>query len=399
MSDASRTTFIHGEARRRTPRVRVAGLAALLLCMSAVTAVPAAEESPPPLPQYELDLSWPKLPLPNKWALGLINGIHVDASNHVWVFHTPEGLGRRITGAAADPPTAKCCVPAPAVIEFSATGEVLRAWGDPTAKDRGFEWPTAGHGIYIDYKGNVWIAGSATRESEDGRAADGLVLKFDPDGKLLLQIGAKGPSKGSNDPTILSGASAVDVDPETNEVFIADGYGNKRVIVFDADTGEYKRHWGAYGNKPSDERAPRYAGVGELPKQFNLVHCLRISSDGLVYVCDRLNNRLQVFRKDGTFVAERFYEPTTGGSGSVGNVSMWPSAGQEIMVLNDPGNFEWVLLDRASLDELARFGNFGTYAGEFTSNHQMEFDLEGSIYTSEDFRVQKFKIVNGVKPQ
>lgn len=361
-----------------------------------------AQEAPKaavPLPQYELDTSWPKLPLPNKWALGLINGIHVDANNHLWLFHTPEELPRYLMGATTDPPTSKCCVPAPAVIEFSETGDVLRAWGDPTKKDQGFEWPTAGHGIYIDYKGNVWIAGSATRPAEDGRPADGLVLKFDPDGKLLLQIGAKGPSKGSNDPTILSGASAVDVDPATNEVFIADGYGNKRVIVFDADTGAYKRHWGAYGNKPSDERLPRYNGKGELPKQFNLVHCIRLANDGLVYVCDRLNNRLQVFRKDGTFVAEYFYEPTTGGSGAVGNVSLWPTAKQEIMVMNDPGNFEWVLIERATGKELSRYGNPGTYWGEFHRNHQMEFDLKGSIYTSEDFRVQKFKVVNGAVPK
>ena len=128
---------------------------------------------------------WPKLPLPNKWELGLINGIQVDANNHLWLFHTPEELPRYLMGATTDPPTSKCCVPAPAVIEFSETGDVLRAWGDPTKKDQGFEWPTAGHGIYIDYKGNVWIAGSATRPAEDGRPADGLVLKFDPDGKLL----------------------------------------------------------------------------------------------------------------------------------------------------------------------------------------------------------------------
>lgn len=378
---------------RRSLRIAGAALSLAVLCSAPAHAADAL-----PAPKYELDLSWPKLPLPNKWALGLINGIHVDKNNHLWMYHTPEDINRRITGAAANPPTNKCCVPAPAVIEFSETGEVLRAWGDPTSKDQGFEWPTAGHGIFVDYKGNIWLAGSATRPAQDGRQPDGLVLKFDPNGKLLLQIGAKGPSKGSNDPSILSGASAVDVDPETNEVFIADGYGNKRVIVFDADTGEFKRQWGAYGKTPSDERVPRYDGTGPIPQQFNLVHCIRIANDGLVYVCDRLNNRIQVFRKDGTFVAEKFYEVRTAGSGAVGNVSMWPSAKQEIMVLNDPGNFEWVLLERATLKELSRFGNYGTWAGEFTSNHQMEFDLKGNIYTSEDFRVQKFKIVNGVKP-
>jgi hypothetical protein len=383
--------------RRSSGRIALAALALLGSATMSMQVQSAAADVK--LPQYELDTSWPKLPLPNKWALGLINGIYIDKNNHVWVYHTPEDLNRRLTGAAANPPTSKCCVPAPAIIEFSEKGEVLRAWGDPTKPGDGFEWPTAGHGISIDYKGNVWIGGSATRASQDGsKQADGLVLKFSPDGKLLLQIGGKGASEGSNDPTLLSGASAVDVDPATNEAFISDGYGNKRVIVFDADTGAFKRQWGAYGNKPSDERVPRYNGTGEIPKQFNLVHGIRLSDDGFVYVCDRLNNRVQVFRHDGTFVWEKFYEPTTGGSGSVGNISLWPSAKQEIMVLNDPGNFEWALLRRADGKELARFGHYGTYAGEFTSNHQMEFDRKGNIYTSEDFRVQKFKIVNGVKP-
>jgi hypothetical protein len=374
-------------------------IACAALSIAAFTTMPAhAAETGVPMPKYELDGSWPKLPLPNKWALGLINGIYVDRNNHLWIFHTPEEINARITGAANSPPTARCCVPAPAVIEFSEAGDVLRAWGDPTKKDQGFDWPTAGHGIYVDYKGNVWIGGSATRPGRDGRPADGLFLKFDPNGKLLLQIGGKGPSKGSNDPTMLSGASAVDVDPATNEAFISDGYGNKRVIVFDADTGAFKRQWGAYGNTPSDDRHPRYNGTGELPQQFNLVHGIRLSNDGKVYVSDRLNNRVQVFTREGKFLAEQFYEPTTGGSGSVGNVSFWPSAKQEIFVLNDPGNFQWVLVRRSDLKELSRFGHYGTWAGEFTSNHQMEFDRKGSIYTSEDFRVQKFRIVNGVKP-
>ena len=351
------------------------------------------------LPEYALDTSWPKLPLPHDWALGLINGIWIDKDNNVWVYHTPEGLNARLTGAASNPPTAKCCVPAPAIIEFSQSGEVLRAWGDPTKPGEGFDWPTAGHGIYVDYKGNVWIGGSATRAARDDKPADGQYLKFDQNGKLLLKIGGKGPSKGSNDPTILSGASAVDVDPASNEAFISDGYGNKRVIVFDADSGEFKRQWGAYGHTPSDEKHPRYNGSGELPQQFNLVHGIRIAKDGKVYVTDRLNNRIQVFTRDGRFLAEQFYEPATGGSGSVGNVSFWPSAKQEIFVLNDPGNFQWVLVRRADLKELARFGHYGTYGGEFTSNHQMEFDLKGNIYTSEDFRVQKFKVVNAVRPR
>ncbi|MGH8444393.1 MAG: hypothetical protein ACREVL_03950 [Solimonas sp.] len=364
-----------------------------LLPLAAHAAEPASEK----VPQYALDSSWPKLPLPNKWALGLINGIDVDAKNHLWLFHSPELVPKYALGAAQNPPTGKCCVAAPAIMEFDEAGNVLRAWGGPD-QAKGYDWPSSGHGLYVDYKGNIWIGGSQTRVGADGSEPDGMYLKFSPEGKFLLQIGGRGPSKGSLDPTRLSGAAAVDVDPETNEAFIADGYGNHRVIVFDADTGEFKRQWGAYGKPPTDEKLPRYDGGPELPKQFNLVHCIRIAKDGLVYVCDRLNNRLQVFHKDGSFVAEYVYEPQTRGSGSVGNVSLWPDARQTFMVMNDPGNFETVILRRADGKVLSRFGHYGTWAGEYHRNHQMEFDLKGNIYTSEDNRVQKFKIINGVKP-
>jgi len=365
------------------------GLVAGLLAGAAPLVVAAT------VPEYELDTSWPKLPLPNKWALGLINGIWIDRSNHVWVFHSPEQLPAYITGAAQSPPAGKCCVPAPAILEFDARGTVLRAWGGPGP---GYEWPSSGHGIYVDYKGNVWIGGSQTRKGADGSEPDGMILKFSPDGKFLLQIGHRGPSKGSLDTTQLGGPAAVEVDPATNEVFVADGYGNHRVIVFDADTGQFKRQWGAYGKPPTDAEIGRYDPAAPPAQQFRIAHGIRFSNEGLVYVSDRLNDRLQIFRKDGTFVKELRYEPATKGSGSVGNVSFWPNAQQTFVLLNDPGNFQWVITRRSDGEVLSRFGHYGTYGGEFTRNHQMEFDRDGAIYSSEDFRVQKFKIVNGVKP-
>ncbi|MEJ1966805.1 MAG: hypothetical protein WDO56_36800 [Gammaproteobacteria bacterium] len=272
----------------------------------------------------------------------------------------------------------------------------MRSWN--VGPGQGYDAPSSGHGLYIDYKGNVWIGGSQTRKGADGSEPDGMFLKFSPDGKFLLQIGGRGPSKGSLDTTQLGGAANVDVDPETNEVYIADGYGNHRVIVFDADTGKFKRQWGAYGKPPTDEQIGPYDPAAPPAKQFRIAHCIRIANDGLVYVCDRLNDRLQIFRKDGTFVKEVIYEPTTKGSGSVGNVSFWPNAQQTLMLMNDPGNFQWVITRRSDGAVLSRFGSYGTYAGEFHRNHQMEFDKNGAIYTSEDARVQRFKIVNGVKP-
>jgi hypothetical protein len=385
--------------------ILAATLAAVLVSGSSVAAASQAPDAAPLVPQYELDTSWPKLPLPNKWALGLINGIWVDKNNHVWVFHSPELLASYITGAAQSPPSGKCCVPAPAILEFDAQGKVLRSWGAPGSgsgsglgSGPGYEWPTSGHGIYVDYKGNVWIGGSQTRKGADGSEPDGMILKFSADGKFLLQIGHRGPSKGSLDTTQLGGPAAFEVDPATNEVYVADGYGNHRVIVFDADTGKFKRQWGAYGKPPTDEDIGRYDPAAPPAKQFRIAHGIRISNDGLVYVSDRLNDRVQVFKKDGTFVKELIYEPTTKGSGSVGNVSFWPNAQQTFVLMNDPGNFQWVITRRSDGEVLSRFGNFGTYAGEFTRNHQMEWDRDGAIYTSEDYRVQKFKIVNGVKP-
>lgn len=358
---------------------------------SAAGAAPAA----PSVPQYAVDTHWPKLPLPHHWALGLINGIFVDAHNHLWLYHSPELIPAYALGAAQSPPSSKCCVAAPPIMEFDAQGNVLRAWGGP---GKGYDWPSSGHGLFIDYKGNVWIGGSQTETGADGSAPDGMMLKFSPDGKFLLQLGARGPSKGSLDTTQLSGAATVDVDPASNEVYVADGYGNHRVIVFDADDGKFKRQWGAYGAPPTDSAIGPYDPKAAPARQFSIVHCLRIANDGLVYVCDRLNDRLQVFKKDGTFVKEYIYEPATRGSGSVGNVSFWPNAEQTFMLMNDPGNFQWVLTRRADGTVLSRFGHYGTYAGEFQRNHQMEFSLTGDIYTSEDYRVQKFKIVNGVRP-
>ncbi|HEY4370130.1 MAG TPA: hypothetical protein VGN07_23060 [Steroidobacteraceae bacterium] len=357
----------------------------------------AENATPPPgVPQYALDTSWPKLPLPNNWTLGWVNGIHVDAHDHMWVLTQPQHLEPWVTGAAANPPSSICCVPAPPVVEFDAEGNVLRSWGGP---GKGYDWPSAAHGIYTDYKGNVWIGGSQTRPGADGSPPDGMILKFTPDGKFLMQIGGRGASKGSVDTTQLSGAAGVVVDPQSNEVFVADGYGNHRVIVFDADTGKFKRQWGAYGKPPTDEKLPPYDSKQPPSSQFHIVHCVNIAQDGLVYVCDRLNDRLQVFKRDGTFVTEYVYAKETRGSGSVGNVTFWPDATQSMMAINDPGNFQTVIVRRATGEVLSRFGHFGTYGGEYHRNHQMELDSRGYLYTSEDYRVQRFKIVNGVQPK
>ena len=366
------------------PAVSVRAACALALALLFAPAVQAADV---PVPQFKLDTSWPKLPLPREWALASIGGIYADTRDHIWVYHSPRILANNVLGAAATPKRGNCCVPGPFVIEFDKIGNVLQAWGGP---GEGYDWPSFEHGIHVDHKGNVWIGGSQTRAGRNGEPADGMVLKFTNDGKFLMQIGGRGPSKGNLDPSQLSGAANFVVDQASNEVFIADGYGNHRVIVFDADTGKFKRLWGAYGKPPTDEPRPAYDPKAPPSTQFALVHGIRIAGDGLVYVSDRLNDRVQVFKKDGTYVAEYIYDKETLGSGSVGNVTLWPDRTQSFMAINDPGNFQIRFARRSDGAVLGLMGHYGTFAGQLHLNHQVEFDSEGNLYTSEDSRVQKF---------
>ncbi len=346
--------------------------------------------------EYVVDADWPQLPLPNNWVIGEVGGIWVDEQDHVWIVHRPSTLVSYELGAAATPPRSVCCVAAPPVIEFDPSGKIVRAWGGP---GEGYDWPSTEHGITVDHKGNVWIGGSATRQRNDGAPADGMVLKFTRDGKFLLQIGHAGPSKGSLDTTQLSGAADIYVDPTENEAYIADGYGNHRVIVFDADSGKFKRMWGAYGKPPTDNAVSRDGPRDERPQQFRNVHCVEVARDGFVYVCDRDNNRMQIFEKDGTFVAEHFYLRDTQGAGTVGNISLWPDRDQSIIAIADIGNFLIRLVDRDNGDIITTFGHYGSYAGQMNRLHQAAFDSHGNLFTSEAAgkRVQKF-VHRGARP-
>jgi len=363
-------------------RVERAGrlLAALaVLCLAARVA--AADT-----PDFQVDPFWPK-PLPNNWILGQVAGVAVDAQDHVWIIQRPRTLTEDEKGATLAPPRSRCCVPAPPVIEFTPAGEVMQSWGGPA---EGYEWPANEHGIYIDPKGFVWIGGNGPE--------DGQVLKFTADGKFVLQIGHEGPSKGSNDPTQLGRPADTNVDPAANEVYVADGYGNHRVIVFDADTGAYKRHWGAYGQTPTDEKTPPYDPAAPAARQFgNPVHCVKLAKDGLVYVCDRINNRIQVFHKDGTFVTEYFYVKQTLGNGGVWDLGFWPDRQQTYLFNADGENNEVRVLKRADGTVLGAFGRSGRQAGQFHWVHNLAVDSKGDIYTTEvdnGKRVQKFHPVN-----
>ena len=236
-------------------------------------------------PRFEVDPMWPK-PLPNHWVMGNVIGVGIDGQDHVYIIHRGAGsLEAKEIYAAANPPQSECCVPAPPVLEFDAEGNLVKAWGGP---GQGYEWPESNHGITPDSKGNLFIGGNGGN--------DGHILKFTRDGKFVKQFGFAYASAGSNDMWAFNKVAKISLDEAANEAYVADGYGNKRVAVIDMDTGKIKRYWGAYGNKPDDTSLGNYNPDAPLAQQFrNPVHCAEPSNDGNIYVCDRPNDRIQVF--------------------------------------------------------------------------------------------------------
>ena len=315
-------------------------------------------QRPVDAPRFQVDPGWPK-PLPRGWVMGQAAGVAVDRRGHVWVIQRP----RTITAGT----------PAPAVLVFDADGNLLRSWGGPGA---GYDWPLTEHGIFVDHQENVWIAGSGQKDHQ--------VLKFTADGKFLLQIGKAGVTGGDGDTAHLGSPSNVSVDPATNELFVADGYKNHRVIVFDAQTGAYKRHWGANGRPPGEP------GV----KPFdNPVHCVRLAKDGLLYVCDRTNNRIQVFKKDGTFVTELVVAGATRGGGSAWDVDVSHDGPQTWLYDADGENDHVWTLVRDDGRVVGQLGRNGRQPGEFRSIHNLAVDSKGNLYTTEvgqGKRAQKF---------
>ena len=335
------------------------------------------------LPQFQVDPFWPKA-LPNNWILGQVSGVAVDKRGHVWVVQRPRSLSERELGAQQSPPYSTCCRAAPAVLVFDQSGNLVRSWGGPA---QGYQWPDSEHGIYVDDDDNVWLAGNGDKDAQ--------VLKFTLDGRFLLQIGRSGQSKGSNDTANLGSPADLRVDLAARELYVADGYRNRRIVVFDAQTGAYKRHWGAYGKTPSDAPTPAYDPARPPSAQFgNPVHCVRFTRDGLVYVCDRTNNRIQVFRKDGTFVSEAFFERETRLNGSVSELVFSPDPAQQFVYMVDGVNNELRIVDRVTNAVLGRLGRPGRYAGQFHVVHNVAVDQEGNLYTTEvntGQRVQKFR--------
>jgi DNA-binding beta-propeller fold protein YncE len=332
-------------------------------------------------PRFEVDPLWPK-PLPNHWVIGRGVGVWVDDQDHVWIVHTGN-THLDANERALQLKVGECCTAAPPVLVFDQAGNLVRSWGGPGA---GYEWPEGNHGIHVDYKGNVWIGGNGDKDSH--------ILKFTKEGKLLLQIGKMGLKNGSQDPENFGRVAKVWVDPKTNEAYVADGYRNKRVAVLDADTGKMKRFWGAYGSKPDDADLGKYDPAAPAPKQFrNPVHCVERSLDGLVYVCDRQADRIQVFNADGTFVKEAHFAKNTLGSGSAWDLAFSKDPQQKYLFLADGTNEVVRVVMRETLQEITNFGDGGRQPGQFYGVHSIATDSKGNIYTTETYegkRLQKF---------
>jgi DNA-binding beta-propeller fold protein YncE len=353
------------------------------------------------VPVFEVDPAWPKLP--NNWVVGHVASVAVDRRDHVWMLHRPNTIPENQRNHAAPP-----------VLEFDAAGTFVNAWGGPGS---GYDWPDSEHGIAVDYKDRVWIGGSAPVAPSLRNLDDDMLLKFDNKGKFLLQIGGRSVSKGNADTKNVHQSADVFVWPKTNEAFVADGYGNRRVIVFDADTGAFKRQWGAFNNEPIDvPPAARGGGGGGArgganasggrgtapaldtdgpgsPQFGGPVHAVKVSNDGLVYVADRPNRRVQVFTPDGKYVTQTFINRSGPSPQSAAGLAFSPDAQQQFLYVADYGNSHIAVLDRKSLQLLYQFGQRSEKPGDFQGLHHLAIDSKGNLYTGEvapGARAQRF---------
>ena len=371
------------------------------------------------VPKFEADPFWPK-PLPNHWVLGMTIGVAVDPKDNVWIIHRPGSLDAKESYAARK--EGECCLAAPDVLEFDPAGTLIRHWG----KDPGHDWPSSNHGILIDRDGNVWIGANTARQpglapgmqyeqngsgyktlrppvdpdapAGSGAYHDSFVLKFTPDGKFLGEIGTANGSKGSLDTNNVRGVAQLRLIPETGEMVLADGYGNHRVSVWDPKTMKFIRMWGAYGKPPTDENIPFFNP--DSPQFGNPVHCAQPSNDGLIYVCDRENNRIQLFKDDGTYVKQIVLEPITRGDGAPWEIAFSKDPQQTFMYVTDGANNRIHVFDRETMKEIYWFGGGGRQPGQFYAVHSIDVDSHGNIYTTETYhgqRVQKF-VYKGLVP-
>ncbi|HET9994952.1 MAG TPA: hypothetical protein VFQ18_06055 [Candidatus Acidoferrum sp.] len=339
------------------------------------------------IPKYRVEASWPK-ELPNNWIMGQVGGMAVDRHDHIWILQRPSSNTADELGASPASQRSQCCIAAPPILVFDAQGNLLQSWGGP---GEGYNWPILEHGIHVDKDDNVWISGSGI--------TDRHILKFKSNGQFVMQIGHPSSDVPDSSRTdILGRPAGIEVDQEAHEVYIADGYMNKRVVVYDSDTGAFKRLWGAYGNVPNDANPGPYNAAAPPDQQFrNPVHCVHISRDGFVYVCDRVNDRVQVFTKQGKFVKEFFVRPQTLGSGSFWQFAFSTDEKQKFLLVADGENNVIWTLRREDGAVLGQTGHNGRNAGQFHWVHQVVSDSQGNLYTGEvdtGKRIQKFVLMH-----
>jgi hypothetical protein len=371
---------MHIAGIRPTPAVLLVAFA-IGIALSVVST--AGTATAPDVPKFRVDPSWPK-ELPKNWIMGQVGGMAVDRHDHIWVLQRPGTDTVEELGAAQTPPRSMCCLAAPPVLEFDTQGNLLHSWGGP---GEGFDWPKTEHGICVDKDDNVWIGANGP--------ADRQILKFKNDGHFLMQIGHPSTDPPNSLRTdILGRPAGVEVDSEAHEVYVADGYMNKRVVVYDSDKGTFKRLWGAYGSPPNDADPGAYNPAAPADQQFrNPVHCVHISRDGLVYVCDRVNDRMQVFTKQGKFVQEFTLRTQTLGMGSVWQFAFSMDENQKFLFVDDGENNVIWTVRREDGGVVGQMGHSGRNAGQFHWVHQIVSDSQGNLYTGEvdtGKRIQKF---------
>ena len=393
-------------------RNRPAGFVLVALAIAAgmsprifIRAVAAQSGSASKVPIFEVDTTWPQLP--NNWVLGNVSKVVVDQHDNVWFIHRPRNPALKVPeGKAAAPP----------VLEFDANGKFIQAWGGPGT---GYDWPDTEHNIFVDHKDNVWISGSSPNNSKTTESDD-MLLKFNNKGKFLLQVGGRSVSNGNKDTKSVNKPGDLFVSAKTNEVYVADGYGNRRVIVFDADTGAFKRTWAAFGKPVEDVpgsggRGPgggpavvagapvAEGGGGGTPRaldtdgpgspNFALPHGVLLSNDDILYVVDRSNRRVQLFTSEGKYLTQLFVNRAGPSGGSASGLAFSPDKGQQFLYISDYGNSHVVVVDRKKLEVLYQFGKRGAQPGNFQGIHHIAVDSKGNLYAAEvapGARVQRF---------